>query len=148
MSEMAHEEAEGFLRYGFVGRRLESVARGVGVWWFRFAGEVSLDPMCLWRVRRSGRVEFTSDDDRIDAAHEATRLLVGRAPTGLRLDAGSGDLVLSFEGDCTLEILVRFGGYENWALNLPNNRGLVCVGGSVTGLGPFTHASWDAVVTE
>jgi hypothetical protein len=120
-----------------VGVPVVAVDRGPHRWSFDFESGASLAVECLWRVRAGGRLRLTAKDDAqrfglpapVDAEREATTLLRGKAPASVRLDEGTGDLVLSFPGDVALEVLADSAGYEAWQLHEGGDTRLVCQGG-------------------
>jgi hypothetical protein len=119
-----------------IGARLVRVERGEHEWSFVFADDTALTVECLWRIRVGGSVARTRDDDGqwfglaapVDAEREAQELLPGDVRS-VRLDEGSGDLVIEFGEGVVLEVLSNSAGYEAWQLHRGDAMLLVCQGG-------------------
>ncbi len=99
-------------------------------------GDASLAVDCFWRTKVDGRVVLTSCDHGrqfglpapVGAYTGASSRLDDCRIIEVRLDEGSADLALDFEGELRLEVLTDSSGYEPWNLHAPGVH-LVALGG-------------------
>ena len=96
-----------------------------GEWYFAFENETVLRIGCLWRVLVRGHVALTNCDNNqmfglkspVNAAQEATRLLIGKKIVSVALDGGTADLRLQLSDETMLEALNDSSGYEPWGFS-------------------------------
>jgi len=106
-------------------------------WWFEFSGKGSIRADLFWRLIVRGRVAVSSDDHGhplglkapTDSAERAHALLAAHRIERAMVRGETGDLILKFEHDVTLEILVTSAGYESWAVFFPDGEEVIATGG-------------------
>jgi Family of unknown function (DUF6188) len=119
-----------------VGHRFQSLVRREYDWVVAFDRDASLVVLCLWRLVESGRIRFTSEDDRqqfglpapVDAASEVNKRLAGASVEAVELRQGLLDLELRFSTGRSLQIIPDSSGYEAWNV-CSGTRQFIAVGG-------------------
>lgn len=123
-----------------IGKRCTGVTmRDATSYTFTF-GEAQLVAATLWRIRTDGQLRLTSLDHGqqyglpgvIDAAREAMDLLAGRSVVSGNVIEWSGDVLIVFDGDRTLQLLTDSTGYEAWELRGPGVHVIAAAGGDVS----------------
>ncbi len=93
-----------------------------GEWYFVFANDSMLRVGCLWRITVDGHVVLSSGDHEqqfglpapVDAAWEATRLVVAKRIVSVELDPGTADLYVEFDDGSELNVINNSSGHEPW----------------------------------
>jgi hypothetical protein len=83
-----------------------------------------------WRIIRDGKAQTSSFDHKqeyglpapIDAFERIALALDGKTVTEARLDARTGDIVLTFAPEIELQMF-NFTGYEDWEIHFSNGTG-------------------------
>lgn len=109
-----------------VGRRVD-VSESGDQWFFALGGSCCISVYCPWRLLLKGKFRLGSKDHNqryglpapINAATEANRLLNGYPIVAAEIRRGTGDLVVRFDGELTLEILTAYSGFEAWQISTP-----------------------------
>src|SRR5262245_60966208 len=99
-------------------------------WWFTFRGGGSIRVETLWRVIAEGTIQVTSTDHRhtfglmepVDSAIRAVQAMSSAAVRQASVRSDTGDVVVVFENDTTLEILTTSSGYESWSVFSPDGE--------------------------
>jgi hypothetical protein len=114
-----------------VGRSVKVSVNESGHYWFFGLGDSStISVECPWRLLLKGKIRVTSEDHNqqyglpapIDAAAEANKLLNASLISSAEIRHGTGDLLINFEGELTLEVIPVFSGYEAWQFSTPQGR--------------------------
>lgn len=106
-------------------------------------GDAQLAADCWWRIIARGQVALTSADNGhqyglpqpVQARREAVSILAKRKVVDA-LVVGTADVVITFEDDVRLEVLVGSSGYESWNLTAPGVNIVAMPGGQVSDFSP------------
>jgi len=120
-----------------VGRHID-VSESGDQWFFALGDSRCISVYCPWRLLLKGKFCLSSEDHKqkygrsapINAATEANRLLNGFPIVAAEIRLGTGDLVIRFNGELTLEVLPIYRGYEAWQISTPDGRNVLagCAG--------------------
>jgi hypothetical protein len=106
-------------------------------WMLKFDRGARLGIETLWRIVTGDRVALTSEDHQqqfglpapIDAG-AALRLAIRDKPIRVSsCNRVTGDLILEYDDDLRLEIIVTSAGYENWNLMRADGHQIIAIGG-------------------
>jgi hypothetical protein len=121
-----------------VGRRIAAIRLVEPIsWWFDVAGGGTFRADTLWRLIVQGRVQASSADHGqvfglakpIDSAARANEALLNSVVTQASFRPDTGDVVIGFDSDATLEILTASSGHEGWSICFPNGDEAIGLGG-------------------
>jgi len=127
----------------WIGKKCSDIVRHEYSWQFSFppAGSVTIES--FWRITLDHRVVLCSFDDgkkfdlpeHVDAAQAAKELIFDEVVQAVRVN-DNGDLIVSFENEANLEILINSRMYESWnAASWSESKKLLIVatgGGALT----------------
>jgi hypothetical protein len=111
-----------------------------GEWYFDFENGSVLRVGCLWRITVEGHVVRSSrDHDQqfslatpVDAAQEATRLILDKKIVWVGLDPGTADLYIEFGDGSELNVINDSSGYEPWEFTSKGMRLIAKASGEIT----------------
>lgn len=120
-----------------VGRRFEKLVHREYDWMIVFENQASLVIGCLWRLIEANRIRVTSEDDGqrfgrpspVDAAAEVNERLAGSRVTAVDLKDHTLDVLLTFDGGMSMQIIPDSSGYEAWVACLGKRRQIIAIGG-------------------
>ena len=120
-------------------RDLNEVTRSESghVWHFHFTGDVRLSVECTWRILAEGRIAHGGMDDRqwfglpkpVDGVERSNNYLRGKSVKRVDVRDDSGDLAITFNDQCVLEVLNESSGYEGWQLHDGSDSAVIALGG-------------------
>ena len=129
----------GWVIASLAGRDLIDITRSENghVWNFCFTGDVRLSVECTWRILAEGRIAHGGTDHGqwfglsapVDGVERSNRYLRGKPVQRVDVRSDSGDLAMTFDNHCVLEVLIDSCGYEGWQLFQGSNSAVVAVGG-------------------
>lgn len=117
-----------------------SVRRTEAGWNFTIGATTQIGGFLLWRLIGPQRIELSSEDDGhkfglpapVDAEEEFSALVDKAHIASVSVDPRTGDLMLTFDNDLILQVLVTSSGYECWTVHSGGEfLGAGCSGGVV-----------------
>ena len=119
-----------------IGRRITRVEKTDYSWFFLLDDASSIGTESVWRLVTVEGIVVTSEDHGhpfglpapVDAAERVTKTVDQSPVTAFELREDTGDLVLHFTNDASIEFLSLSCGYEGWQ-TVHGQQEVICLGG-------------------